>query len=87
MKSFERLLNIMDELKKSVHGIKSELCKARYLTIEELYELSDAIIENDMHKLKRNLEIFLLHVVFYSKIASEEKSFNIEDVINSICLG
>ena len=56
-----------------------------YLTIEELYELSDAIIENDMHEIKKELGDLLLHVVFYSKIASEENHFNIEDVINSIC--
>ena len=86
LKSFERLLNIMDELREKCPWDKKQTMQSlRYLTIEELYELSDAIIENDMHEIKKELGDLLLHVVFYSKIASEENHFNIEDVINSIC--
>ena len=86
LKSFERLLNIMDELREKCPWDKKQTMQSlRYLTIEELYELSDAIIENDMHEIKKELGDLLLHVVFYSKIVSEENHFNIEDVINSIC--
>ena len=57
----------------------------RYLTIEELYELSDAILEKDMPEIKKELGDILLHIVFYSRIASETNDFDIADVINDIC--
>ena len=57
----------------------------RYLTIEELYELSDAILEKDMSEIKKELGDILLHIVFYSRIASETNDFDIADVINDIC--
>ncbi len=86
MKAFERLLNIMDELReKCPWDQKQTIQSLRYLTIEELYELSDAIIDNDMHEVKKELGDILLHIVFYSRIASEKNYFDIEDVINSIC--
>tara|TARA_B100002052_G_scaffold126803_1_gene116284 strand:+ start:23195 stop:23962 length:768 start_codon:yes stop_codon:yes gene_type:complete len=86
MKAFERLLNIMDELReKCPWDQKQTIQSLRYLTIEELYELSDAIIDNDMQEVKKELGDILLHIVFYSRIASEKNYFDIEDVINSIC--
>ena len=86
MKAFERLLNIMDELReKCPWDQKQTIQSLRYLTIEELYELSDAIIDDDMQEVKKELGDILLHIVFYSRIASEENYFDIEDVINSIC--
>jgi XTP/dITP diphosphohydrolase len=57
----------------------------RYLTIEEMYELSDAILEKDMEEIKKELGDLLLHIVFYSRIASETKDFDISDVINNVC--
>ena len=86
MKAFERLLNIMDELReKCPWDQKQTIQSLRYLTIEELYELSDAIIDNDMQEVKKELGDILLHIVFYSRISSEKNYFDIEDVINSIC--
>tara|TARA_B100000925_G_scaffold163139_1_gene122564 strand:- start:2288 stop:3067 length:780 start_codon:yes stop_codon:yes gene_type:complete len=86
MKAFERLLNIMDELReKCPWDQKQTIQSLRYLTIEELYELSDAIIDDDMQEVKKELGDILLHIVFYSRIASEKNYFDIEDVINSIC--
>ena len=86
MKAFERLLNIMDELReKCPWDQKQTIQSLRYLTIEELYELSDAIIDDDMQEVKKELGDILLHIVFYSRIASEKNHFDIEDVINSIC--
>jgi XTP/dITP diphosphohydrolase len=57
----------------------------RYLTIEEMYELSDAILEKDMEEIKKELGDLLLHIVFYSRIASETNDFDISDVINNVC--
>ena len=86
MKAFERLLNIMDELReKCPWDQKQTIQSLRYLTIEELYELSDAIIDDDMQEVKKELGDILRHIVFYSRIASEKNYFDIEDVINSIC--
>ncbi|MBE50333.1 MAG: nucleoside triphosphate pyrophosphohydrolase [Flavobacteriales bacterium] len=84
--SFDRLIQIMDELReKCPWDQKQTIESLRYLTIEETYELSDAIMENDMQEIKKELGDLLLHIVFYSRIASENKSFDINDVINSIC--
>ena len=86
LKAFERLLNIMDELREKCPWDKKQTIQSlRYLTIEELYELSDAIIDNDMDEVKKELGDILLHIVFYCRIGSEKKHFDIEDVINSIC--
>ncbi|MFN4082179.1 MAG: nucleoside triphosphate pyrophosphohydrolase [Bacteroidia bacterium] len=84
--AFGRLLDIMDELRvKCPWDKKQTLESLRHLTIEETYELTDAIINNDLNELKKELGDVLLHIVFYSKIASETNNFDIADVINSLC--
>ena len=81
-----RLTEIMDELRiKCPWDKKQTLQTLRYLTIEEVYELSDAILKEDMSEIKNELGDLLLHIVFYSKIASESNNFDIEDVISTIC--
>ena len=86
IKAFERLLIIMDELREQCPWDKKQTMDTlRYLTIEELYELSDAILNKDMLEIKKELGDLLLHIVFYARIASEKNSFDISDVINSIC--
>ncbi|HNW75497.1 MAG TPA: nucleoside triphosphate pyrophosphohydrolase [Bacteroidales bacterium] len=83
--AFKRLLEIMDELRaKCPWDKKQTLESLRYLTIEETYELSDAIIEKDMEGIKKELGDLMLHLVFYAKIGSETGSFDIRDVIDSI---
>jgi len=84
--AFERLLAIMDELREKCPWDKKQTIESiRHLTIEETYELSDAILENDLDKIKKELGDLLLHIVFYSRIASETKAFTIADVCNSLC--
>jgi MazG family protein len=84
--AFERLLTIMDELRAGCPWDKKQTLETlRYLTIEETYELSDAILEKDMNGIKGELGDLMLHLVFYSKIASETNAFNITDVLNGIC--
>jgi XTP/dITP diphosphohydrolase len=84
--AFTRLLKIMDELREQCPWDKKQTIESlRHLTIEETYELSDAIMENNMLDLKKELGDILLHIVFYAKIADEKKQFNITDVINSLC--
>lgn len=84
--AFERLLTIMDELREQCPWDKKQTLQSlRHLTIEETYELTDAIIENDLDEVKKELGDLMLHIVFYSKIASETKEFNIADVMNGIC--
>lgn len=86
LKAFERLLTIMDELREQCPwDRKQTLDSLRYLTIEETYELSDAILEGDLDEVKKELGDLFLHIVFYSKIASETTSFDIADVLNSVC--
>lgn len=84
--AFERLLTIMDELRAGCPWDKKQTIESlRYLTIEETYELSDAILEKDMNEIRKELGDLMLHLVFYSKIASETNSFDITDVLNGIC--
>ncbi|WP_205679272.1 nucleoside triphosphate pyrophosphohydrolase [Brumimicrobium aurantiacum] len=84
--AFERLLNIMDDLReKCPWDRKQTLESLRHLTIEETYELADAIMDNDLDELKGEIGDIMLHMVFYSKIASEQKAFDITDVLNAIC--
>jgi XTP/dITP diphosphohydrolase len=84
--AFERLLTIMDDLRaKCPWDKKQTLESLRHLTIEETYELADAILNNDMQELKGEIGDLMLHMVFYSKIASEQKAFDITDVLNAIC--
>ena len=83
---FLRLLNIMDELRVECPWDKKQTMESlSYLTIEETYELIDAIIEKDMNGIKGELGDLMLHLVFYSKIASETNDFDINDVINGVC--
>ena len=83
--AFERLLTIMDELRAGCPWDRKQTLESlRYLTIEETYELSDAILEKDMDEIKKELGDLMLHLVFYSKIASETNAFDITDVLNSI---
>lgn len=85
-KSFARLLTIMDELRVQCPWDKKQTFDSlRYLSIEEMYELSDAILDKDIHEIKKELGDVLLHIVFYSRIASESNDFDIADVINSLC--
>ena len=84
--AFARLLEIMDELRAKCPWDKKQTIESlRYLTIEETYELSDAIMENDLEMVKKELGDLLLHIVFYSKIGAEQKAFDITDVIEGIC--
>ncbi len=82
---FKELLSIMDELREKCPWDKVQTIESlRYLTVEETYELSDAIIDNDLENIKKELGDLLLHIVFYSKIGSEKNAFNISDVIEEI---
>ena len=84
--AFERLLNIMDDLRAKCPWDKKQTMESlRHLTIEETYELGDAILNNDLQEVKKELGDLLLHIVFYAKIGSETNSFNIADVANSVC--
>jgi XTP/dITP diphosphohydrolase len=84
--AFERLLTIMDELReKCPWDMKQTLESLRHLSIEEIYELGDAILDGDMEEVKKELGDVFLHLVFYSRIASETEAFDIADVLNSIC--
>lgn len=84
--AFERLLSIMDKLRAECPWDKKQTLQSiRHLTIEEVYELSDSIIKGNMDEIKKELGDLLLHIVFYSKIASETNAFDIADVANSIC--
>lgn len=86
LKAFERLLNIMDDLReKCPWDRKQTLESLSILTIEETYELVDAIADQDMTELKGEIGDLMLHLVFYSKIASEKKAFDITDVLNTVC--
>lgn len=84
--AFERLLNIMDELReKCPWDMKQTLESLRHLSIEEVYELGDAILDGNMEEVKKELGDLFLHLVFYSRIASETEAFDVADVLNSIC--
>jgi XTP/dITP diphosphohydrolase len=84
--SFNRLLEIMNRLRNECPWDKQQTMESlRHLTIEETYELSEAILSNEINEIKNELGDLLLHIVFYSKIACEKKHFDINDVINGIC--
>ncbi len=86
LEAFKRLLNIMDELRaKCPWDKKQTFDSLRVNTIEETYELCDAIMKKDTKEIKKELGDVLLHIVFYSKIASETNDFDIADVCNSLC--
>ena len=83
--AFNRLLDIMDELREKCPWDKKQTLESlRHLTIEETYELADAILDNDLKEIKKELGDVLLHIVFYAKIGSEKRAFDIGDVANSI---
>ncbi len=83
--AFNRLLDIMDDLREKCPWDKKQTLESlRHLTIEETYELADAILENDLPEIKKELGDVLLHIIFYAKIGSEKKAFDIADVANSI---
>jgi len=86
LKAFDRLLTIMDDLRELCPWDKKQTMQTlRHLTIEETYELGDAILDNDLEEVKKELGDLLLHIVFYAKIGSETDDFDIADVANSIC--
>jgi len=85
-KALHRLLGIMNELREKCPWDKKQTLESlRHLTIEETYELSDAILEGDLEAIKKELGDLMLHIVFYSKIGAEKKAFDIADVMNSLC--
>jgi XTP/dITP diphosphohydrolase len=84
--AFARLLGIMDELRAQCPWDKKQTLESlRHLTIEETYELGDAILANDLNELKGEIGDLMLHMVFYAKIASEQGAFDIADVLNGVC--
>ena len=84
--AIDRLLTIMDELREQCPWDKKQTMQTlRHLTIEETYELGDAILDNDLEEVKKELGDILLHIVFYAKIGSETRDFDIADVANGIC--
>ena len=86
LEAFERLLNIMDDLREKCPWDKIQTLESlRHLTIEETYELSDAILEKDLDALKGEIGDLMLHLVFYSKIGAEKNAFDITDVLDAIC--
>lgn len=86
LKAFERLLIIMDELREECPWDKKQtMTSLRHLSIEEIYELGDAILDGDMEEVKKEIGDVMLHMVFYSKIASETNDFDIADSLNAIC--
>src|SRR5882672_2057940 len=85
LKAFDRLLTIMNELRENCPWDKKQTLETlRHLTIEETYELSDAILDGNLPEIKKELGDLMLHNIFYARIASEQKAFDIADVLNSI---
>jgi XTP/dITP diphosphohydrolase len=83
--AFEKLLNIMDELREKCPWDKKQTLETlRYLTIEETYELSDAILEKDLEEVKKELGDLMMHIVFYAKVGSELNAFNMLEIIEGI---
>ena len=86
LEAFQRLLNIMDDLRAQCPWDKKQTMQSlRHLTIEETYELGDAILDNALQEVKKELGDLLLHIVFYAKIGSETGNFDIADVANGVC--
>jgi len=86
LRAFDRLLTVMNELRENCPWDKKQTLESlRHLTIEETYELSDAILEGDLKEVKKELGDLMLHNVFYARIASEQKAFDVADVLNAIC--
>ena len=86
MKAFQRLLEIMDELREKCPWDREQTLESlRNLTIEETYELADAIMDHDLEEVRKELGDLMLHIVFYSKIGAEENAFDVADVLNGVC--
>lgn len=86
LEAFGRLLDIMDDLRAQCPWDKKQTLESlRYLTIEETYELSDAILDNDLDEIKGEIGDLMLHMVFYSKLGSEKNAFDVADVLHGIC--
>lgn len=86
LQAFDRLLTIMDELRENCPWDKKQTLESlRHLTIEETYELSDSILDGNLQEIKKELGDIMLHMVFYARIASELKAFDVADVLNAIC--
>jgi XTP/dITP diphosphohydrolase len=86
LKAFERLLTIMDELREKCPWDRKQTMESlRHLSIEELYELSDAILDKDLEEVRKELGDLMLHLIFYSKIGSEKGAFDISEVLNGVC--
>jgi XTP/dITP diphosphohydrolase len=86
LKAFERLLDIMDDLREKCPWDREQTMESlRHLTIEETYELGDAILNNDLEEVKKELGDLALHIVFYAKIGTEKGAFDMADVLNGIC--
>ncbi|MFY0607523.1 MAG: nucleoside triphosphate pyrophosphohydrolase [Cyclobacteriaceae bacterium] len=86
LQAFDRLLTIMDELRENCPwDMKQTMESLRHLTIEETYELGDAILENDLEEVKKELGDLMLHLVFYSRIGDEQGAFDVSDVLNGVC--
>ena len=86
LEAFDRLLTIMDELRENCPWDKKQTMETlRHLTIEETYELSESIVDNDMDEVKKELGDLMLHMVFYSRIASETNTFDVADVLHAVC--
>jgi XTP/dITP diphosphohydrolase len=86
LKAFKRLLDVMDELREKCPWDREQTLESlRNLTIEETYELADAILDQDLDEIKKELGDLMLHIVFYSKIGSEKGAFDVADVLHGIC--
>ena len=86
LEAFGRLLDIMDTLREECPWDRKQTLESlRHLTIEETYELADAIEGNDLQEIKKELGDLMLHMVFYSKIGSEKGAFDVADVLNTVC--
>ncbi len=86
LEAFQRLLTIMDELREKCPWDRKQTFESlRNLTIEETYELADAILDKDINGIKEELGDLMLHMVFYAKIAEEKNAFNIADAMNEVC--
>ena len=84
--AFERLVNIMNDLREKCPWDKKQTIQSlRQMTLEETYELADAITDENWEGIREELGDLLLHIVFYSKIGDEQRQFSIEEVINNIC--
>ncbi|WP_039053079.1 nucleoside triphosphate pyrophosphohydrolase [Sphingobacterium sp. T2] len=84
--AFQRLLEVMNTLRLECPWDRKQTMESlRHLTIEEMYELADAILDKDMDEIKKELGDLIMHLVFYAKIAEEQQAFDITDVLNAVC--